>query len=176
MIQQDPVRVLLICLYGPESTGKSTMAKKLAQHFHTSFVPEVAREIVSTNEFTLDDIRKIGFAQNQRVKDLIPSANKVLFCDTDIITTRIYSEHYLGTAPIELDELEKEIKYDCYFLFDIDVPWVPDGMRDLSDQRPQMLEKFKNALELRSIPYTWVRGPHSERETFLIKEIEKMLV
>lgn len=168
-------QILLICLYGPESTGKSTIAKKLADYFHTTFVPEVARELVSNNQFSLNDILQIGKAQNQRVKDLMRSANRVLFCDTDVITTRIYSEHYLGNAPKELNGLENEIHYDRYFLFDIDVPWVSDGMRDLSNERPQMLEKFKDALEERNIPYTWVRGDYAEREKFLIKEIEAML-
>lgn len=173
--QNHSNKIILICLYGPESTGKSTIAKKLANYFHTTFVPEVAREMVSNNQFTLDDIRQIGKAQNKRVKDLISSANRILFCDTDIITTRIYSEHYLGSAPQELNDLEKEIHYDRYFLFDIDVPWVADGMRDLSGERPLMLEKFKKALEERNISYTWVRGSYAEREKFLIKEIESML-
>ena len=176
MIAENPGnKILLICFYGPESTGKSTMAQKLADYFHTVSVPEVAREIVSNNQFTLHDIRRIGYAQNQRVKELMPTANRLLICDTDIITTRIYSEHYLGGAPQELDELEKEIVYDKYFLFDIDVPWVSDGMRDLSNQRSLMLEKFKIALEERNISYTWVRGSYAEREKFLIREIEEML-
>ena len=167
--------VILICFYGPESTGKSTLARKLAEHFQTLFVPEVAREMVTSNHFTLDDIRKIGKAQNQRVKELIPKANRFLICDTDILTTRIYSKQYLGEAPTELDELEKEIHYDHYFLFDIDVPWISDGMRDLKDQRPTMLEKFKKELDTRAIPYTWVRGNYEERERFIIQEIEKRI-
>ncbi|MFZ9503216.1 MAG: AAA family ATPase [Cyclobacteriaceae bacterium] len=172
---QKDNKVILICFYGPESTGKSTLAKKLAVHFQTLFVPEVAREIVTSNQFTLDDIRKIAKAQNQRVKEFIPKANRFLICDTDILTTRIYSNQYLGEAPIELDDLEKEILYDHYFLFDIDVPWISDGMRDLKDQRPAMLEKFKKELDSRAIPYTWVRGNYEERERFLIQEIEKRI-
>jgi HTH-type transcriptional repressor of NAD biosynthesis genes len=167
--------VLLICFYGPESTGKSTMAKKLAVHFKTEWVPEVAREIVESNDFTLEDIKKIGFAQNQRIKDKLPVANKVLICDTDIITTRIYSEHYLGSAPQELDVLEKEFAFDHYFLFDIDVPWIADGMRDLSGQRQEMMNKFRHALETRNISYTLVTGSYEERERLLIREIEKMI-
>ncbi|MCA4894174.1 MAG: ATP-binding protein [Cytophagales bacterium] len=91
--------VKLICFYGPESTGKSTMAKKMATHYQTEFVPEVAREIVSSNDFTLDDIVRIAKAQNERVKEKMKTANRFLFCDTDLITTQIYCRHYLKTVP-----------------------------------------------------------------------------
>jgi HTH-type transcriptional repressor of NAD biosynthesis genes len=167
--------ILLICFYGPESTGKSTMAKKIAAHFKTEWVPEVAREIVESNDFTLEDIKKIGFAQNQRIKEKLPVANRILICDTDIITTRIYSDHYLGSAPQELDALEKEFTFDRYFLFDIDVPWVADGMRDLSGQREKMMNKFRRALESRNIAYTLVTGNYEEREKSLVREIETMI-
>jgi HTH-type transcriptional repressor of NAD biosynthesis genes len=162
-----PCFVKTICFYGPESTGKSTMAKKMAAHYQTEFVPEVAREIVSSNDFTLDEIVRIAKAQNERVKEKIKTANKFLFCDTDLITTQIYCRHYLKTVPDILYELEKEIKYDQYFLFDIDVPWVADGLRDLGDQRKKMFDVFKFELEKRSLDFTVVTGDWTAREAFV---------
>ena len=44
-------RIMLVCFYGPESTGKSFMAKKMAEKYHTKFVPEVARELIASNDF-----------------------------------------------------------------------------------------------------------------------------
>ena len=49
-----------ICLYGPESTGKSTLTIHLAEKFETTFVPEVAREMLITNDFSVQDIINIG--------------------------------------------------------------------------------------------------------------------
>lgn len=170
-----PYFVKKICFYGPESTGKSTMAQKMADKFDTVFVPEVARELIFSNEFSSEDIKRIGYAQNQRVKDKLFEANKLLFCDTDIITTKIYSRHYLNEIPSELNDLEKEIQYDHYFLFDIDVPWVADHLRDLGEHREGMLRQFRDALEQRNITYQWVRGSYEEREQFLTKEIKKIL-
>ncbi len=163
--------VKLICFYGPESTGKSTMAKQMAAHYQTEYVPEVAREIVSSNEFTLDDIIRIAKAQNERVREKIKTANKLLFCDTDLITTQIYCRQYLKTVPPILYELEKEITYDQYFLFDIDVPWVADGMRDLGKQRREMFEVFKLALDERKINYQLITGCWSEREDFIKRKL-----
>jgi HTH-type transcriptional repressor of NAD biosynthesis genes len=164
-----------ICFYGPESTGKSTMAKAMAEKYKTEFVPEVARELIQSNEFSLEDIIRIGRAQTERVKEKSKTANKILFCDTDLITTQIYSQHYLKQIPPELFELEKEINYDKYFLFDIDVEWVADGLRDLGDQRQHMLNTFRTELEKRKIPYTWVRGSYQERAQIIQHEIDLLL-
>ena len=165
-------RVKLICLYGPESTGKSVMAQHLAALYRTEWVPEVAREFVSSNVFTVEDIIKIGHAHVARIKEKTKTANKFLFCDTDIITTQIYCNHYLHTVPPVLFELEKQVRYDAYFLFDVDVPWIADGMRDLGHQREKMLETFKRQLDVRGIPYFWVRGNWEQR----LKTIQQALV
>ncbi len=170
-----PYFVKKICFYGPESTGKSTMAKAMAEKYKTEFVPEVARELITSNEFSLEDIISIGQAQTDRVKEKSKTANKILFCDTDIITTEIYSRHYLKQIPAVLFELEKEIIYDKYFLFDIDVEWIADGMRDLGNQRQQMLDIFRLELEKRQINYTWVRGRYEERSRLIQKEIDLIL-
>lgn len=170
-----PYFVKKICFYGPESTGKSFLAQKLAVRYHTEFVPEVAREVVTSNEFTLDDIIKIGNLHVERIKEKTKTANRILFCDTDAITTQIYCRHYLGGVPDVLYELEKEIIYDQYFLFDVDVPWVSDGMRDLGERRKEMFDVFKKELETRNLPYLLVQGNYEERTNFVMEEVEKML-
>jgi len=126
----QPYFVKRICFYGPESTGKSTAAVRMAEHYHTLSVPEVAREMLVTNNFTIDDIIRIGKAQTERVLECTRLANKLLFCDTDVIVTQIYSRHYLGVVPEICFEFERQVKYDKYFFFDIDVPWVEDRIAD----------------------------------------------
>lgn len=170
-----PHFVKKICFYGPESTGKSVMAKKLAEHYNTEYVPEVARKIVNSNTFTVEDILKVGSAQTERVLEKIKSANKILICDTDLITTQIYCRHYLGVVPPVLNELERQITYDQYFLFDIDVPWVADNLRDLGQRRQEMYEVFRKELELRNIPFIKVQGSFNDREVFLKRYLDQLL-
>ncbi len=169
-----PHFVMKICFYGPESTGKSVMANHFAKVYQTEFVPEVAREIITSNDFSLDDIIEISLAQTERVIEKTKIANRILFCDTDLITTQIYCRHYLGEVPPIVYELEKQITYDQYFLFDIDVPWVADGMRDLADQRIEQFNVFRSELDKRKISYTVVTGSYEEREAFLHSEIDKL--
>jgi HTH-type transcriptional repressor of NAD biosynthesis genes len=170
-----PYFVKKICMYGPESTGKSTMAQKMAERYHTGFVPEVAREMLTSNNFTLDKIIEIGEAQTQRIVEKVQIANKILFCDTDLITTQIYSQYYLHQVPDILYTLENKVQYDHYFLFDIDVPWIADGLRDLGDKRDYMYEIFRLELDKRKIPYTKVQGTPVQREQIIISWMHQQL-
>lgn len=169
-------RVRLICLYGPESTGKSTLARKLAERYQTVYVPEVAREMIDSNRFTTEDIVRIGREQTARVLELAKKANRVLFCDTDVITTAIYSDVYLHEIPGELEDLERAIRYDQYFLFDVDVPWVADGLRDLDSRREEMFARFRVELERRKIPYVLVSGSYEARERAIVSVVDKLLM
>lgn len=149
----------------------------MADSYKTEFVPEVARELITSNDFTREDIIMIGRAQTERIIAKARKANKLLFCDTDLITTQIYSRQYLGMVPPVLYELESMVKYDLYFLFDVDVPWISDGMRDLGDEqkRQEMLEVFRTELQRRSIPYVFVQGDWDERERIVKKAIKKLM-
>lgn len=170
-----PYFVKKICFYGPESTGKSVMAKLMAEKYHTELVPEVAREIINNNEFNTEDIVRIGQAHYDRIVEKTNTANKLLMCDTDAITTEIYSHYYLGEIPPILYMLEKKIKYDLYFLFDIDVPWIRDGLRDLGHLREEMFNIFKAALDKRRIQYVTVTGDWEKRETIVTTVIDRLL-
>ena len=168
-------KIIKVCFYGPESTGKSTMARRMAKHYHTVFVPEVAREMVTSNQFTEEEIVRIGEAQTKRVLEQAKVANLILFCDSDLITTQIYAEIYLKKVPKALIDLEKKIKYDQYLLFDIDIPWVADGLRDLGERRSEMMEVFRNKLESRKIPYTLISGSLEQRERVIISVVDNLL-
>ena len=169
--------IKLVCFYGPESTGKSVMARSMAETYSTQFVPEVAREIITSNDFNREDIVMIGRAQVERTFSKARKANEILFCDTDLITTEIYSRYYLGVVPPILYELENMIEYDMYFLFDIDVPWVNDGLRDLGDEqvRVKMFNTFKEELDRRNIVYVSVYGSWEEREQIVNHELKNLL-
>lgn len=164
-----------ICFYGPESTGKSTLAQRMAARYQTEFVPEVAKEFITSNQFTVDDIIRIGHAQQERVQQKTAVANKILFCDTDLITTEIYSDVYLNTVPPVLKLLESKTSYHQYFLFDISVLWVADGLRDLGGKRSEMFQRFRSELDQRSIPFILLSGTYEDRENRVIQFVDSLL-
>jgi HTH-type transcriptional repressor of NAD biosynthesis genes len=123
----------------------------------------------------VDDIIAIGHAQFKRMEEKLLTANKILFCDTDVITTQIYSQHYLGVVPEVLYEIEKKVNYDVYFLMDIDVPWIADGLRDLGDRREEMMRIFRDELGKRNLNYVLVTGSFVERKEIIDREIRGLL-
>jgi HTH-type transcriptional repressor of NAD biosynthesis genes len=170
-----PYFVKKICFYGPESTGKSSMAIRMAHLYETAFVPEVARELLITNDFSVADIIRIGHAHFERIQQNVQHANKFLMCDTDAITTQLYAQYYLGTVPQVLYELEKKVEYAHYFLFDIDVPWIEDGLRDLGHLRKEMFDLFEEALATRKLNYTVVRGDWDQRQKIIMDVLNSFL-
>ena len=172
-----PYFVKKICFYGAESTGKSVMTKKMAERYETEFVPEVAREMIVSNTFNREDIIAIGREQTARVFQQLKKANKILFCDTDLITTQIYSRHYLKVVPPVLYEFERMVQYDLYFLFEIDTEWVGDGLRDQgsAEARQNMHRIFKEELDRRKINYITVQGSWGERERIVSRAIDLLL-
>ena len=154
----QPYFVKKICFYGPESTGKSTMAIKMAAYYKTGYVPEAARHILQSNNFGEKEIITIGHRQHHDIQEKLKTANKLLFCDTDAITTAIYSQHYLGMVPPVIVALEKKTVYDHYFLLDIDTPWIADPLRDQRHRRKEMMKIFEQELIKRNIEYTVITG------------------
>ncbi len=164
-----------ICLYGPESVGKTTLGRQLAAYYQTGFVHEVARDMLVTNDFSVADIIRIGQAQTDAVLGATQMANRLLICDTDVITTQIYAEVYLGQIPPVLYDLEKQVPYNLYLLLDIDVPWVADGLRDLGHRRTELFARFKTALDSRGIAYVRVSGDWAARWATVVEAIDALL-
>jgi NadR type nicotinamide-nucleotide adenylyltransferase len=167
---------LRVCLYGPESVGKTTMARQLAGHYQTVYVPEVARDLITSNDLTADDYARIAVAQTAAVEQALPLANRVLICDTDLITTQLYATIYGVPHPVILTELAAQETFDAYFLLNTDVPWVADGLRDLGHRRAEMYTLFEQALTERGIRYVVVSGAdYTARTEAVIAEIDRLL-
>ncbi|GAB3987311.1 nicotinamide-nucleotide adenylyltransferase [Spirosoma daeguense] len=170
-----PFFVKKVCLFGPESVGKTTLAQQLAVAYRTQYVLEMARNFITSNAFIIDDIIQIGRAQTDAVKAAERTANRVLFCDTDLITTQIYSEIYFNQIPPELTTLERSIQYDTYILLDTDVAWVADSLRDQGHRREEMLIWFREELDKRKLTYQFISGSYAKRLNKAIDVVNDVL-
>lgn len=167
---------LKICLYGPESVGKTTLARQLAEHYHTVYVPEVARDLITSNDLTSDDYGRIAVAQTEAMRRAEPLANRVLICDTDLLTTKLYATIYGVAHPAILNELAAQEQFDAYFLLNTDVPWVADGLRDLGHRRADTFALFEQALRQRGVAYTLISGSdYALRRATIIGAIDRLM-
>jgi HTH-type transcriptional repressor of NAD biosynthesis genes len=139
-----------VCLYGPESTGKSTLGEKLARHYGTVCQPEWAREYLGARHCEYEDMAIIAEGHFSQRAEFKKRANKVMFVDTDTLITRTFSQHYYGKCPPRVDQIvhHPENQNDLYLFTSIDVPWVADTSRDLGapEIRMNIQAKLQSAL------------------------------
>jgi HTH-type transcriptional repressor of NAD biosynthesis genes len=160
-----PYYLKRIVLTGPESTGKTTLSKALANYYKTEWVQEFGRDyfVKRNGKLVFEDIIKIGQGQLDLEEAAAKKANKFLFCDTDLIVTQIWSEIYFNSCPSELINLNKDRKYDLYLLMDIDIPWADDGTREFPNLREWHFNRLKKELEERNLNYVIIQGSDSVR-------------
>lgn len=166
----DAKRILIL---GPESTGKSTLASDLANHFGEPWVPEFAREYLEylDREYRYEDMVKIGKGQVNLEDKIAEKAEKYLFCDTDLRVIHIWSEHrFEKTDPWVMEQI-KQRKYDLILLTDTDLPWEPDPLREYPEleMREYFLDLYKKLAVDSGFPHFLISGNRDERLQKAIK-------
>ncbi|MBT4679039.1 MAG: ATP-binding protein [Flavobacterium sp.] len=181
-LRQEDINLVKIVLFGPESTGKTTLSIQLAKHYNTVWVQEYARpylqKVWNQERRTCQqkDILPIAFGQIALENRLAKRADKVLICDTDLLETKVYSSAYYGgfVDPI-LEKAATENTYNLYLLTYIDTPWEADDLRDRPEQRLEMFEAFQKALDQHQRPYLLLKGDKESRLKKAVEAIDAIL-
>jgi HTH-type transcriptional repressor of NAD biosynthesis genes len=181
-LTQDPINIVKVVLFGPESTGKTTLSKQLARHYNTVWTPEFAREYLQkkwNNERKTcekEDLIPIAIGQMNLENKLGKKADKLLICDTDLLETKVYSEEfYGGTVDLKLSKAVAKNKYDLYLLTYIDTPWEEDDLRDRPEQRLEMFTAFENTLKKYKKNYILLKGDKETRLKNATEAIDKII-
>jgi NadR type nicotinamide-nucleotide adenylyltransferase len=174
-----PYFVKRVCVFGPESTGKTTLARDLARHFGTAWAPEFARELLNLKDGRCDpeDFPLIARGQAASEDALARQANRVLFCDTDAVTTAVWHDALVGPCPPWLAQAAARRAYDLYLLLDVDVPWVSDGQRFFAEagQRRAFFDACEAALRERGRRYVRIGGDWPARFDAAVRAVEGLL-
>ena len=145
------IMVNKIVIVGPESTGKSTLCEALAQHFHTSWCPEFAREYLMSNG-----------------KD---------YSFEDMYVMKVWCEYVFGKChPFILDEIAKR-SYQGYLLCAPDLPWVKDELREYPDEknRIELYHIYQDLLIHQSTPWKIIKGNDEGRLAHAIAAVQEMI-
>jgi len=160
-----PYYARAICLHGPESTGKSTLAPRLAHHFDTIYVPEYGRTYCEQYGLSLkmEDLVTIGRTHAAMTQALKRQCNRRLFLDTDPLMTAAWADMLFGERDPWFDGFEGTA--DLYLLMDIDLPWVDDGTRFFGDEdrRRRFFDLSRVELDRRGLDYRIIGGSPEER-------------
>jgi NadR type nicotinamide-nucleotide adenylyltransferase len=175
----EPVRAhysLTVVLHGVESTGKSTLAARLADHYSTILVPEYGRahcEVHGT-DCREEDLTLIGLAQQAEIEAARPWCNRLLIADTDALMTAAWSQMMIGFVP---DQLVCHRKADLYLMLAADVPFVDDGTRVYGE--PQQRARFdtvaRDVLKLTRVPVISIEGGFEARFQASCRAIDRLI-
>jgi len=182
-LTQKPINLLKVVLFGPESTGKTTLSRQLARHYNTVWAPEYAREYLQkkwNNERKTcekEDLIPIAIGQMKIENKLAKKADKILICDTDLLETKVYSEEYYdGFVDIELEKAARKNSYDLYLLTYTDTPWEKDDLRDRPELRMEMFTAFENALKKHNKNYVLLKGDKETRLKNAVEAIDELVL
>ena len=159
-----------ICVLGAESTGTTTLAKALADHYHTVWVPEYGRfysegKLALGEEMPWNSREFVAIAKAQQTMEnsLAESSGGLVICDTDAFATSVWHERYMGGISSEVEELAANSAHDLYIVTGDEIPFVQDGTRDGEHIRHDMHKRFVEKLIATKRPYILVRGNQEER-------------
>ncbi|HEY7992581.1 MAG TPA: AAA family ATPase [Candidatus Eremiobacteraceae bacterium] len=168
-----------IIVVGAESTGKTTLCQRLADHFGTIWVPEYGRDYAlkktASNDplWTDEDFRAILTEQQRNEDEAALSADRVLICDTDSFATKIWYERYLGQRPLSWPR--RLPPATLYLVTDFDVAFVQDGTRDGEHVRQWMHERFVEDLAATKSTFTLLSGDYETRYKTAVAAVERVV-
>lgn len=174
------MRVRRVAVFGPESTGKTMLAEKLAAHFGEPCVPEYARQFWDEHGgITLKDIPRIAHRQAEMEDAAVARAKRVVICDTEALTTVLWSDLLYGETPalVRMSAELRAPRYDLYLLLNTDVPWVSDPQRIFYDEagRAKCMALWREALVSRNLCFVEIQGDWPDREAKAIAAVERLL-
>jgi NadR type nicotinamide-nucleotide adenylyltransferase len=166
-----------ICLHGPESTGKSTMATLLSAHFNCEIVPEFGRAYCEEHgtDTSMHDLVVIAEQQAQMTRGAKMRARDWLILDTDPVMTAVWAQMMHGRRDPWFDRFTDYA--DIYLLLDIDLPWVDDGLRIYGEpeDRQRFFDLSRAELERRNLNWTIISGDGELRFEAVLTAIQARL-
>jgi NadR type nicotinamide-nucleotide adenylyltransferase len=162
-----------ICLHGPESTGKSTLGPQLADALGGIYVAEFGRTWSEAKGlgFTMTDLIAIAKGHMAATRDALNRRPPYVILDTDPLMTSVWAEMLFGIRDPWFDRFKDTA--DFYLMFDIDLPWIPDGTRMFGTEelRARFFELSKAELDRRGLPYAMIGGSGQQRFENALKAI-----
>jgi len=154
--------MIRVAITGPESTGKTTLAKAISEKLNGEYIPEFAREYLAElkGKYKQSDLNEIA---RRQLGSLLNSSARLRISDTDFIVLDIWSNEKYGSTSSYIEDLIINKYFDLHILCTPDIPWEEDPLRENPNDRDRLFDLYKTRLIELKKPFIIVEGSHEER-------------
>jgi nicotinamide riboside kinase len=166
-----------IVISGPESTGKTSLARDLSRHFNGPYIPEYARGYIAelNRPYTYEDVVHVAETQVRLEREMLGKAGKFLFYDTYLIITKVWFKVVYGKYPDWLDDYLGNAGIDLFLLCYPDLPWIPDPVRENpGEMRIRLFRMYREEAGFFGFPVTVIKGSDQLRYLNAVKAVNNL--
>ncbi len=178
----SPLSPKRVVLFGTESTGKTTLAQTLAEHFGEPWAPEFVREFwdLRGGKITAEDLGTIALGQMANEDGAAARAKRAVFFDTELLTCTLWDDVlFPGRCPdwVRAEAERRAASVALWLLCDADIPFAPDPQRSFPDADGRAMGRrlWREALERRGLPFVVIQGDWGQRSRLAIEAVGGLL-
>jgi len=168
-------KIQRIVITGPVSTGKTELARALAEETGSVWIPEYARYYVENlgRPYTFEDVVTIARYQiAQESEYLAKTRNGILIFDTWLIITKVWFEQVFGQCPEWVTNHIRSAKVDLFLVCSTDLPWIPDPVRENGgERREELLQLYCKEIRSFGFKYEIIDGHGTARTEHALKAL-----
>ncbi len=164
-----------IALTGPESSGKTSLARRLVQYFQVPLVDEFARSYLAdkTDAYTFDDFLFIA-GEQWRQRRKASRGSGLLFCDTDLLVLKIWAEVKYKKSLDWIDDALRKDPCELYLLCRPDIPWEEDPLRENPFDRERLFDLYLYYAKDFQLNFRVVEGDRPRRLRIALEAIASL--
>lgn len=151
-----------IVITGPESTGKTELAKALSEKLNSVWIPEYARQYVENLDrpYDYDDVIQIAKYQVVQESEYTSKIGKgIIIFDTWLIITKVWLDLVYGKCPEWIPAHIRSSKIDLFLVCDTDLPWIADPVRENGgEKRKELFQLYCDEIRTFGFKYEIVSG------------------
>lgn len=170
-------KLIRIVVTGPESTGKTELARALSEKTGAVWIPEYARTYVENLDrpYEYEDVIQIAryqIAQEKKYESEMVTGG--LIFDTWLIITKVWLDLVFGRCPEWIPEHIRASKIDLFLVCNTDLPWIADPVRENGgEKRNELFQIYCDEIRSYGFKYEVVSGFGVSRTMNALQAISK---
>ncbi len=171
-----PFYAIKVVILGTESTGKTTLTQRLAEHYDCSHVIEAARAIIAdSNHFDINDLYRVVDRHMRDIEKACCGEHALVIIDTNVFITESYAEFAFDEKLAVDNNVYRVNQASLYLYLNNDAPYYQDGTRLSKADRNLLDLSHRRTLTAHNIDLVEINGDWEQRFQLAVSKIDSLL-